>query len=159
MAKETVEVLITGGKATAAPPLGPALGPKGVNIGKVVADINTKTKDYAGMQVPVKVIINTEDKTYEITIGTPPATALIMKELDLKKGAGKIGTDYVGSLTFDQVLKIVRMKSDALTGTTTKEKAKEIIGTCRTMGVKIEGKTAAEICLEINEGKHNSKFK
>ena len=63
MAKDTVEVLIQGGKATAAPPLGPALGPKGVNIGKVVADINEKTKDYAGMQVPVKVIIDTDDKS------------------------------------------------------------------------------------------------
>ncbi|MGE0793625.1 MAG: 50S ribosomal protein L11 [Candidatus Woesearchaeota archaeon] len=158
MAKDIVEVLIQGGKATAAPPLGPALGPKGVNIGKVVADINAKTKDYAGMSVPVKVIIDTDDKSYTIEIGTPPATALIMKELDLKKGASKIGEEFVGDLTFEQVLKIVRMKQDALTGKTMKEKSKEIIGTCRTMGVKIDGKTAKEITAEISEGKYDSKF-
>ena len=85
MAKETVDALITGGKATAAPPLGPALGPKGVNIGKVVADINTKTKDFAGMQVPVKVIIDTDTKEFEIKIGTPPASGLIKKEQISKK--------------------------------------------------------------------------
>lgn len=159
MVKESVEVLITGGKATAAPPLGPALGPMGVNIGKVVVDINKKTADYAGMQVPVKVTVDKDTKEYEISIGTPPATALIKKELDLKKGAGKIGTDYVGDLSFDQLLKIVRMKEDALTGKTTKEKAKEIIGTCRSMGVKVDGKIAEEITADINAGKYDGKFK
>ena len=66
MAKETVDALITGGKASAAPPLGPALGPKGVNIGLVVAEIKKKTADFAGMQVPIKVIIETETKTLKI---------------------------------------------------------------------------------------------
>ena len=71
MAKETIEVLIEGGKATAAPPLGPALGPMGVNIGQVVSDINSKTQSFKGMQVPVKVIIDTDTKGYKISIGTP----------------------------------------------------------------------------------------
>ena len=158
MAKETVEVLITGGKATAAPPLGPALGPMGVNIGKVVADINAKTKDLAGMQVPVKVIIDKDTKEYEISIGTPPASALIKKELNLKKGAGKIGEEFVGDLTFEQLMKIIGMKEDALTGTTKKEKAKEILGTCRSMGIKVDGKIPQEIVEDINAGKYDSKF-
>ena len=80
MAKQTVETLIQGGKATAAPPLGPALGPTGVNIGQVVAEINKKTADMAGMQVPVKVTIDSETKAFTIEIGTPPAAALIQKE-------------------------------------------------------------------------------
>jgi len=160
MAKETVDVLITGGKATAAPPLGPALGPKGVNIGKVVEDINKKTKDYAGMQVPVKVIIDTVTKTYEISIGTPPVSALIKKEIDLKKGAGNVPKDgFAGNLTFEQILKIVRMKQDALTGKTNKEKAKEVVGSCRSMGITIEGKSSADMITEINSGKYDSKFK
>ena len=72
MATEKVEVLIEGGKATAAPPLGPALGPMGVNIGEVVAQINTKTQDFKGMQVPVTVAINTDSKEFTISVGTPP---------------------------------------------------------------------------------------
>ena len=66
MATEVVEVLVQGGKATAAPPLGPALGPLGVNIGQIVADINKKTGDFAGMQVPVKVSVDSDTKEYKI---------------------------------------------------------------------------------------------
>jgi len=159
MAKDTVEVLIQGGKATAAPPLGPALGPKGVNIGKVVADINAKTKDYAGMQVPVKVIIDTDDKSYTIEIGTPPVSALIKKELNLKKGAGNVPKDgFAGDLSMDILLKIVRMKEDALTGKTTKDKAKEIVGSCRSMGITIDGKSSEDMIKAINSGAYDSKF-
>ncbi len=86
MAKETVEALVEGGKATAAPPLGPALGPKGVNIGQVVAEINKKTESFKGMQVPVKVIIDPDTKEFEITVGTPPASSLIKKETGIEKG-------------------------------------------------------------------------
>jgi len=88
MAKESVDILIEGGKASAAPPLGPALGPLGVNIGQVVADINKKTQDFKGMQVPVKVTVDTETKSYEISIGTPPASSLIKKEAGIQKGSG-----------------------------------------------------------------------
>ena len=158
MAKETVESLIVGGKATAAPPLGPALGPKGVNIGQVVAEINKKTADFAGMQVPVKVIIDTETKEFEISIGTPPASALIKQELNIKKASGTPQSDFVGDLSIDQVVKIVRMKSDALSGKNNKEKAKEIVGTCRSMGVTIEGKKSAEMIEAINKGEYDAKF-
>lgn len=158
MAKESVDVLIVGGKASAAPPLGPALGPKGVNIGQVVADINKKTADFAGMQVPVKVIIDTETKTYEIEIGTPPATSLIKQELNIKKGSGVPQTDFVGDLSMDQILKISRMKEDALSGKSSKERAKEIIGTCRSMGVTIDGKRSAQAIRAINAGEYDSKF-
>lgn len=158
MAKESVDALIVGGKASAAPPLGPALGPKGVNIGQVVAEINKKTADFAGMQVPIKVIIDTETKAFEIEIGTPPASALIKQELGIKKASGVPQTDFVGDLTIEQVLKIQRMKQDALSGKTIKDRVKEIIGTCRSMGVTIEGKKSAEMVIAINNGEYDSKF-
>ncbi|MBI3035213.1 50S ribosomal protein L11, partial [Candidatus Woesearchaeota archaeon] len=79
MTTQTVEALVEGGKATAAPPLGPALGPLGVNIGQIVSDINKKTSVFNGMQVPVKVIVNMDTKKFEISVGTPPASALILK--------------------------------------------------------------------------------
>ena len=75
MAKEKVEVMVEGGKATAAPPLGPALGPMGVNIGQVIAKINEKTKAFAGMKVPVKVIIDKSTKAFDIEVGTGPTTS------------------------------------------------------------------------------------
>ncbi len=85
MGQKIVNALIDGGKATPAPPLGPSLAVFKVNIGKVIQDINEKTKDYAGMKVPVKIIINDVTKEYKIEIGTPPVSSLIRKELGLKK--------------------------------------------------------------------------
>ena len=74
--KKVVELLVNGGQANAGPPLGPALGPLGVNIMAIVNKINELTKDYAGMKVPVKISVDTEDKTFEVTVGTPTASAL-----------------------------------------------------------------------------------
>lgn len=158
MAKETVEVLIEGGKATAAPPLGPALGPTGVNIGQVVADINKKTGDFKGMKVPVKVIVNTEEKSYEISIGTPPAAQLIKKEAGITKGASNPLTEKVADLMMEQIIKISNMKQDSLLGNDTKNRVREIIGTCQSMGILIEGMTAQEALKAIGDGKFEEKI-
>src|SRR3989338_7325041 len=125
MAKQVVETMVEGGKATAAPPLGPALGPTGLNIGQVVMEINKKTADLRGMQVPVKVIVDTETKTFTIEIGTPPASALIKKE------AGNPLTDKVADLKIEQIIKIAKTKQDSLLGATMKAKVREIVGTCQ----------------------------
>jgi large subunit ribosomal protein L11 len=153
IAKQTVETLIQGGKASAAPPLGPALGPTGVNIGQVVAEINKKTADLAGMQVPVKVTVDDSDKTFSIEIGTPPAAALIKKEADIQKGASNPLTERVADLLIPQVMKIAKMKEDALLGKNLKMKVKEIIGTCQSMGIKVEGMDAVDALKAIDEGK------
>ena len=79
MVKKIVEALVDGGKATPAPPLGPTLSVFKVNIGKIVQDINQKTKEYEGMKVPVKIIIDDETKEYSIEIGIPPVSSLIRK--------------------------------------------------------------------------------
>ncbi|MCF7862115.1 50S ribosomal protein L11 [Candidatus Woesearchaeota archaeon] len=156
MAKQSIEVLIEGGKATAAPPLGPALGPLGVNIGQVVTDINKKTGDFKGMQVPVTVNVDSDTKEYTISIGTPPASSLIKKEAEIKKGASNSLTDKVADLKIQQIMKIANMKQDSLLGKTSKDKVKEIIGTCQSMGVMIEGKAAPETLKDIDEGKYDS---
>ena len=106
MAKETIDQLVEGGKATAAPPLGPALGPMGVNIGEVVAEINKKTAEFKGMQVPVKIIVDTETKEFNITVGTPPASALIKKEAKIEKGSGNPKADKIADLLIEQIIKI-----------------------------------------------------
>ncbi|MCF7871789.1 50S ribosomal protein L11 [Candidatus Woesearchaeota archaeon] len=158
MASTTVEVLIEGGKATAAPPLGPALGPTGLNVGQVVVDINKKTAEFKGMQVPVKVIADLDTKEYKITVGTPPASALIKQESGIQKGSGKPMVDFVADLAIEQIIKIAKMKEDALTGKTMKERVKEIAGTCASMGVKIEGVPAIDAIKQINEGKYDQEI-
>ncbi|MBW2997008.1 50S ribosomal protein L11 [Candidatus Woesearchaeota archaeon] len=158
MAKESVDVLIEGGKATAAPPLGPALGPLGVNIGQVVADINKKTASFKGMQVPVKVVVDSDTKEYDITVGTPPASALVKKEAGIEKGASNPLTDKVADLKIVQIIKIAKMKEDNLLGKNMKQKVKEIIGTCQAMGVLVEGVPAHDAIDAVNAGKFDAEI-
>ena len=107
---EKIEVLVDGGKASAGPPLGPALGPLGLNIGKVVSDINQKTKDFAGMKVPVKIEVDPQSKEYTITVGTPPTSSLLLQELKMEKGPGDNEAGDLVSLTIEQAVKVARMK-------------------------------------------------
>ncbi len=155
-AKKIVEALVAGGQATAGPPLGPALGPLGVNVLAIVNKINEVTKDYAGMKVPVKVIVDPETKEFEVTVGTPTASALIVSELKLEKGSGSPKAQKVGDLNMEQLVKIAKMKRVQLQASDIKRAAKEILGTCVSMGVTVEGKDPREVQKEIEEGKHNA---
>jgi len=159
MPEQIVDALIEGGKATAAPPLGPALGPLGVNIGQIVADINKKTASFKGMQVPVKVIVNSETKEFKITVGTPPASALIKQEAKVQKASSNPGKEFVADLKIEQIIKIAKMKEDALTGKDLKAKVKEVIGTCNSMGIKVEEVPAVEAIKLVNDGKFDKKIK
>lgn len=159
MPKEKVEVLVEGGKATAAPPVGPALGPMGVNIGQVIADINKKTSSFQGMQVPVKIFIDKETKKYEIIIGTPPASGLIRKEANIEKGSGKAKHEMVADILIEQVIKIAKMKETATLGKFLKEKVKEIIGTCQSMGILVEGKPAKETIKDVDAGMYDEEIR
>ena len=158
MGEQKVSSLVTGGAASAGPPLGPALGPLGVNIMEVINAINEKTKDFEGMKVPVTVIVDSDTKKYEIEIGIPSAAALIMKEAGIQKGSGTSGTDWVGEITMDAIVKVANTKLEKSYASSLKSVTKTIIGTCLALGVKVEGKTPKEITAEINEGKWDEKF-
>ncbi len=156
--KKVVELIVSGGQANAGPPLGPALGPLAVNIVAVVNKINEITKDYAGMKVPVKVSVDPEDKTFEVTVGTPTASALIVAELKIEKGSGTPNTVKVGDLTMDQVIKIAKIKAAQLLAPDTKEATKELLGTCVSIGVTVEGKDPRDVQKEIDAGTHDNLF-
>jgi len=206
MGQKIVNALIDGGKATPAPPLGPSLSVFKVNIGKIVQDINVKTKNYEGMKVPVKIIIDDVTKDYKIEIGTPPVSSLIRKELGLKiigeekkeeataapaeevkegkkpekaelikegspKKEGETSTEVaeekavekkerviVGNLTIDQCIKITKMKRDTLLAKDIKKAVKEIVSSCVSMPITVEGKNPKEVLKEIDEGKYDNKI-
>ena len=159
MGNQVVETLIEGGKATAAPPLGPALGPTGVNIGQVIAEINKKTADMKGMQVPIKVIVDTSTKQFTIEVGTPPAAALIKKEAGIEKGAANPLTDKVANLLIEQIIKVAKMKEDNLLGKDLKAKVKEVIGTANSLGILVEGKPAKEVINLVDQGMFDTEIK
>ncbi|HMK46901.1 MAG TPA: 50S ribosomal protein L11 [Methanocella sp.] len=154
---DVVEVLVPGGRANPGPPLGPALGPLGINIKKVVDEINNKTKDYNGMTVPVKVIVDAS-RNFTVEVGTPPTSALILAELKLEKGSGTPNTNYIGNLSLDQAVKVARVKMDAMLSYSLKNAVKEVAGTCVSMGVTLEGKKPKEFIADVNAGKYDDKL-
>jgi len=155
---QTISSLVTGGKASAGPPLGPALGPMGVNIMEVINAINEKTKDFEGMKVPVTVSVFPDTKKWEVEVGIPSAAALVLKEAGLQKGSGTSGTDWVGDITMDNIVKVAKTKLESSYASSLKSVSKQIVGTCLCLGIKIEGKSPKEITTEINDGKWDEKF-
>jgi len=147
-----VEALVPGGKASAGPPLGPALGPLGVNVAQVVAKINEQTKDLNGMQVPVKIKVKSRTE-FEIEVGTPPTSALILKEIGVEKGTGD--KTVVGNLTMEQVLKIANVKRRGLLSKTLKNAAREVIGTAGSLGATIDGMPSKEAQAAVVSGKYD----
>jgi len=159
MAKESIDSLVEGGKASAAPPLGPALGPLKVNIGQVVAEINKKTEAFKGMKVPVKVIVDTETKEFEIEVGTPPMSQLIKKELNLKKGSGMPNKDFQANMGIEQAINVAKMKTDSLFVNNLKSAVKTVAGSCKAMGILVEGLTVVEFNKAIDSGKFDNELK
>jgi len=156
---QTISSLVTGGQASAGPPLGPALGPMGVNIMEVIKAINEKTKDFEGMKVPVTVTVYPDTKKWEVEVGIPSAAALVLKEAGIQKGSGTSGTDWVGDIGIESIVKVAKTKLELSYASSLKSVAKEIIGTCLCLGIKIEGKTPKEITAEISQGKWDEKLK
>ena len=156
--KKVVNALVSGGEASAGPPLGPALGPLGINILQVVNTINEKTKDFPGMKVPVKVEVDPETKKFSVEVGVPPTAALIFKESGINKGSGTAGTNFVGNISMQSIVKISKMKLDVSYAPDVKSIAKEIIGSCLSLGIKVEDKVAKELYADISAGKYDALF-
>jgi len=155
---EKLDVLVDGGKATPGPPLGPALGPMGVNVIQVVNAINEKTKAFTGMKVPVTLIVDSKTKAFEIKVGTPPVSALILKEIGIEKGSGSPKATKVGNLSVEQVQKIAEMKKDSMLGKDQKSRFREVVGTCVSMGVTVDGKDPKVVMKEIDQGGYRGLF-
>ncbi len=157
--KVTIDLMVEGGKATAGAQLGTTLGPLKMNIGQVVADINKKTESFKGMQVPVKLEIDPESKEYTVSVGTPPVSQLIAKEAGIEKGSGEPNNHKAGVIGFEQVIKIVKMKQDSLIVKNMKAAVNSVLGSCRAMGVLVDGKEVAQVTKEVSEGKYDAAIK
>ncbi len=151
MGEVVISGLVDGGKASGGPPLGPALGPLGININAVVEEINKKTKPFEGIKIPIKVIVDTANKSFRIDVGSPTTSALIMKELGIQTGA-KTKEETVGNLTLEQLKKIAQAKEQSMYGKDLAARAKQVLGTCKSMGVKCENEDPAAMIAKISKG-------
>ena len=140
MAKEVtkkIKLQIDAGKASAAPPLGPALGQAGVNIGEFVNQFNEKTREMMGNIIPVVISVY-EDRSFDFIIKTSPASRLILKAIGQKKGSGKNLVKKAGTITKAQVKEIAETKMEDLNANDIEAAMKIIEGTARSMGVEVK---------------------
>ena len=136
---DEVSVLVEGGKATPGNPLGPALGPLGVNVVQVVQKINEETKGFTGMRVPVTIRVDPATRAFTLTVGRPSVAALLLKESGKEKGSGKSKTESVGDVSLEAVRTIAEAKGSDLYGRSIEEKMNQVIGTAVSMGITVGG--------------------
>jgi len=135
--EKTIKVQVPAGKATPAPPLGPALGQAGVNIGDFVNRFNDATKEMIGDIIPVVISVY-EDRTFDFVLKTPPASSLLIRAAGIKKGSGKNLVSKAGSVTKAQIAEIAEKKMADLNANDIDQASKIIAGTARSMGVEIK---------------------
>jgi large subunit ribosomal protein L11 len=153
----TIEVLVPGGQANPGPPLGPELGPTPVDVQAVVSQINEETAAFDGTEVPVTVEYD-DDGSFSIEVGVPPTAELIKDEAGFDTGSGEPQENFVADLTVEQVKQIADQKHADLLSYDLKNAAKEVVGTCTSLGVTIEGENPREFKQRIDDGEYDDVF-
>ena len=126
---------------------------------QIVNKINDLTKSYAGMKVPVKVVVDVDDKSFDVEIGTPTTSALIVKELGVEKGSGTPKATKVGNLSLEQIVKLAGMKRPDSYAKTTIAAVKEVAGACVSMGVTVDSKEPKEFIKDLDKGVYQKALK
>ncbi|MFW9999412.1 MAG: 50S ribosomal protein L11 [Candidatus Hodarchaeota archaeon] len=157
--KVVVKALVTGGSASGGPPIGPAVGPTGINIKDVVDEINKQTMVFRGLTVPVRIECNPETKQFEIFIETPSTASLLLKEAGAEKGSSACSETKIGNLTLDQVQNVVDAKRDKFLDKTYKAALKTVLGTALSTGLTVEGEDPRIIQKRISNGEYDDRIR
>ena len=158
-AKIIVKALVTGGSASGGPPIGPAVGPTGINIKDVVDAVNEQTMMFKGLTVPVRIECDPETKQFEIFVETPSTASLLLKEVGVEKGASNPGEEKIGNITLDQIISVATAKKDIFLEKTFKNCVKTVLGTALSVGLTVEGEDPRIIQKRIDNGEYDSKIK
>lgn len=158
MVEKTLNFIVNGGKATGGPPIGPALGPMGVNIMAIVNEINKQTAEYGGLPVPVDVTIDTDTKAFSVKVGMLTTFALISQASGLSKGSGEPNSKFVADLSFDQLVGVAKKKRPGIYAATLKTAVREVLGTCQSAGVTVDGRPAKEVQEAIRSGEYDAQL-
>ncbi len=153
-----VRALITGGAASGGPPIGPAVGPTGINIKDVVDAVNEKTMLFKGLTVPVRIECDPETKQFEIFVETPSTASLLLKELGVEKGSINSSEKKSGDLTLEQVVNVANAKKEIFLAKTFKNAVKTVLGTALSIGATVEGKDPRDIQKRIDTGEYDDKI-
>ncbi len=152
-----VKLLVDGGDMKPGPAIGQKLGPLGINIGKVIQEINQATKNFKGIKVPVELIIQ-KDKTFSVNVLSPPTTELLKKELGIEKASGEAKKTKVANSSIEQIISVAKTKYPNMLANNFKSAVKSVVGSCVSAGILIESKPAKEVEEEIAAGKYDSEI-
>jgi len=158
MVEKTFNFIVNGGKATGGPPIGPALGPMGVNIMAIVNEINAKTAEYDGLPVPVDVTIDTDTRAFSVKVGMLTTFALISQAAGLSKGSGTPNSNFVADLSFEQLVGVAKKKRAGIYAATLKTAVREVLGTCQSAGVTVDGRPPKQVQEAIKAGEYDSQL-
>ncbi|MEK6915692.1 MAG: 50S ribosomal protein L11 [Nanoarchaeota archaeon] len=153
-----IKLIVDGGAMKPGPTIAQQLGPKGINIGKVIDDINKSTSAFKGVKVPVELDINDKTKSYEIRVFSPPVAELLKKELGLEKGSGEAGKVKIANAAIEQIIGIAKTKLVNMLARDLKNAVKLVLGSCVSLGILVENKSPIEIIAEVNSGKYDKEI-
>jgi large subunit ribosomal protein L11 len=157
--KVVVKALVTGGSASGGPPIGPAVGPTGINIKDVVDEVNKQTMVFRGLTVPVRIECDPETKQFDIFVETPSTASLLLKEVGAEKGSSTASEQKIGNMTFDQIQNVVDAKRDKFLEKTYKSAVKTVLGTALSVGLTVDGEDPRTIQNKINNGEYDDKIR
>lgn len=152
-----VKLLVDGGDMKPGPAVGQKLGPLGINLGKVVQDVNAATKDFKGIKVPVELNIE-KDKSFSVKVLSPPTIELLKKELGIEKASREAEKIKAGNASIEQIISVAKTKHPNMLANKFKSAVKTVVGSCVSAGILIESKEAKKIEKEIDEGKYDKEI-
>jgi large subunit ribosomal protein L11 len=152
-----VKLLVDGGNMKPGPAVGQKLGPLGINLGKVVEEVNEATTDFKGIKVPVELDIN-KDKTFSVNVLSPPTTELLKKEVGIEKASGEAGKIKVANASIEQIISVSKTKYPNMLANNFKSAVKTVVGTCVSAGILVESKLAKEVEEDISAGKYDKEI-
>jgi len=147
-----IKLLVEGGNMKPGPAVAQQLGPMGINMGKVISDVNSATSSFKGITVPVHLDVDSKTKNFTIKVLSPPTSELIKKELKIEKASGERKKLQVGNFSIEQVISVAKTKQPGLLARDFLGCVRSVIGTCQALGVLIESKEPKEILDEIAQG-------
>ena len=153
-----IKMLVEGGNMKPGPTIAQQLGPMGLNLGKVIADINAATTDFKGMNVPVNLDVNPKTKTYTIAFLSPPTSELIKKEAGIELASGNRKKLIVGNLAIEQLISVTKTKQSNMLSKDFLSAFKSVVGSCLSMGILIESKDPKEFLEEVKAGKYKKEL-
>jgi large subunit ribosomal protein L11 len=152
-----IKLLVDGGEMKPGPTIAQKIGPLGINMGKIIQDINKATSEFKGTKVPVTLDVDPKSKTYKIEVSSPPTSELLKKEIGVESGSGDHKKNKIGNISIETVIKVAKTKHSAMLAKEFKSAVKSVVGSSVSLGILVENK-GKELIADIDEGKYDKEI-